>query len=103
MRKFVDIVIETTNPTAAVNRLHSLGLDKGNGIQLFGSPLESDGGPLYLTFRVWGDRVHVIPGNNNPTFTIIWRSDEVDEDGELLPWPQINLDGTVTQGARVIS
>ncbi len=103
MRKFVDIVIETTNPTAAVNRLHSLGLDKGNGIQLFAIPLESESGPFYLTFRVWEDRVHVISDNNSPTFSIIWRSDVFNEDGELLPWPQINLDGTVIQGARVIA
>lgn len=103
MKSFVDIVIETTNPTAAKNRLHSLGLDKGSGIRIFTTPLESVSGLFYLTFRVWEDRVHVIPENNNPTFTIKWRSDESDEDGNLFPWPQINLDGTVIQGARVIS
>ena len=103
MKSFVDIVIETINPTGALNRLHSLGLEKGNGLLLFATPLESVAGPFYVTFRVWEDRVHVIPKNNNPTFTIKWRSDEFDEDGNLYPWPQINLDGTVIQGARVIS
>ncbi len=96
MKPFVDIGIETTNLTAAINRLHSLGLSKGDGIRLFGGALESVTGLHYLMFRVWEDRTHVIPGNNNPTFTIVWRSDEVDEEtGELLPLPEvevINLD-----------
>ena len=103
MKPFVDIVIETINPTGALNRLHSLGLAKGNGLLLFAIPLESENGPFYVTFRVWEDRVHVIPKNNNPVFAIKWRSDEFDEDGNLFPRPQINLDGTVIQGARVIS
>ena len=103
MIKFVDLVIETTNPTGAINRLHSLGLDKGDGIKLFATPLESESGPFYITFRVSADRVHVIPDHNSPVFTIKWRSDVFDEDGNLFPWPQINLDGTVIQGARVIS
>lgn len=111
MRDFVDIVIETTNPTAAKNRLHSLGLSKGDGIRLFTSILESVDNLFYFTFRVWSDRVHVIPKNNNPTFTILWRSDELDEEGNLFPWPEVevptpNTDGnpqTRTQGVGRIA
>ena len=105
MRHFIDIEIETTNPTAALSRLHSLGLEKGNGIRLYTSTLESVTGLFYFTFRVWADRVHVIPENNNPTFKIMHRSDE--EAGEQLPRPMVevtnydidgNPDGTRIQG-----
>jgi len=103
MKSFVDIVIETTNPTAALNRLHSLGLEKGNGIKLSTRAIESDVNLFYFTFRVWSDRVHVIPDNNNPTFTIVWRSDVFDEDGNRQPMPDINLLTGTTQGAVEIS
>lgn len=98
MRNFVDIEIETTNPTGAVNRLHSLGLEKGNGIHLFTLDLESVDNLFYFTFRVWEDRVHVIPKKNNPTFKIVWRSDEHDEDGNLLPHPMVEAPTPNTDG-----
>ena len=107
MRPFVDINIETNNLAATEGRLHSLGLSKGNGIRLFTSALESVGGLFYLTFRVWEDRIHVIPKSNSPSFLILWRSDVRDEEGELLPWPEVevtkydidgNPDGTRHQG-----
>ena len=104
MRPFVDIVVETSNLTGALNRLHSLGLEKGNGIRLFAPSLESVDSLFYFTFRVWQDRVHVIPEHNNPTFKILWRSDEQDPP---IPWPEVevhaydidgNPDGTRMQG-----
>ena len=104
MKQFVDIVIESANIAAMWGRLHSLGLDTGNGIRVFTSALESVPGLFYITFRVWEDRVHVIPKNNNPTFTILWRSDEQDPP---VPWPLVevikydidgNPDGTRMQG-----
>lgn len=109
MRPFVDIGIETTNPTAAVNRLHSMGLSKGDGIRVFSGMLESITGLYYFTFRVWQDRVHVIPENNNPTFTLLWRSDRQDPP---VPWPEVevtkydidgNPDGTTMQGCGRIA
>ena len=87
MRAFVDIVIETQNKTAAMGRLHSLGLDKGDGVRLFTNWVESKDGLFYLMFRVWEDRVHVIPEHNNPNFTILWRSDDLDEEGQRKPLP----------------
>lgn len=89
---FVDIAIETANITAAVNRLHSLGLSKGDGIRVYSDNLEGVNGLFYFTFRVFEDRVHVIPGNNNPTFTIVWRGDEFDEEGKLFPWPMVDCE-----------
>jgi hypothetical protein len=116
MRPFVDIVIETTNLTGAMNRLHSFGLEKGNGIRLFTGLLESVGGLSYFTFRVWEDRINVIPENNAPPFTILWRSDVYVDDGEgnmvLEPWPMVevqaydidgNPDGTRMQGVGRIA
>jgi len=88
MKPFVDIVVETSNPTGALNRLHSLGLEKGNGIRLFAPTLESVDNLFYFTFRVWQDRVHVIPDNNNPVFTILWRSDRQDQP---VPWPEVEV------------
>ena len=104
MKSFVDIVVETSNRTGAFNRLHSLGLEKGNGIRLFAPTLESVDNLFYFTFRVWADRVHVIPGNNNPVFTILWRSDEFDEEGYLFPWPEVEVnvdDGINTPYTRM--
>lgn len=104
MRPFVDIVIETTNPTAAMNRLHSLGIKKGDGIRLYSGMIESVDNLFYFTFRVWEDRVHVIPEHNNPTFTILWRSDRQDPP---VDWPMVevinydidgNPDGTTMEG-----
>ena len=92
MKPFVDIVVETQNLTGALNRLHSLGLEKGNGIRLYTQTLESVGNLFYFTFRVWEDRVHVIPKNNNPVFNIVWRSDEFDEEGHLLPKIIVNCE-----------
>jgi len=103
MKPFVDIIIETTNQTAALNRLHSLGLEKGNGIKLYTRAIESVANLFYFTFRVWSDRVHVIPDNYNATFTVVWRSDVFDEDGHRLPMPDINLLTGTTQGAVEIS
>jgi len=88
MKPFVDIVVETSNLTGALNRLHSLGLEKGNGIRLYTCTLESVSSLLYFTFRVWQDRVHVIPDNNNPVFTILWRSDRQDPP---VPWPEVEV------------
>ncbi len=78
----VDIQVETTNRTGAINRLHSLGLETGNNdvtdivtINL----ANTVNGKTYFSFRVPNDRAHVIPDNNSPVFTIVWRSDRPEE------------------------
>ena len=83
MKPFADLEIETINPTGAINRLHSLGLDKGNGIRLFTETIiESVDNLFYFSFRVFADRIHVIPDQNNPVFNIVRRSDQFDEEGK---------------------
>ena len=94
----VDIQVQTTNKTAALNRLHSLGLETGNNdvtdivTILLSNTVD---GLDYFSFRVPDDRVHVIPENNNPTFTIVWRSDRPIEFPEkpLIEVVNYDIDG----------
>ncbi len=103
MRPFVDIEIETINPTGAINRLHSLGLKKGDGIRLFtGTIVESIDNLFYFSFRVFKDRVHVIPGNNNPVFNIVRRSDQFDEDGNQLPKIMVDCERLDTETQQMV-
>ena len=103
MKPFVDIEIETINPTGALNRLHSLGLAKGNGIRLFTKTIiESVDNLFYFSFRVFADRIHVIPDQNNPVFRIKRRSDVRDEEGKPMPRIMVNCERWDTETQQMI-
>jgi hypothetical protein len=118
----IDVVFKYSNETAFHNRLVALGLSVRTGqdenghdyrveelMGLCSTPvLEDTSGDKYLCSRMTQEDADKFPGNDhNPAFTIIWRSDDLDEDGNKADWPEVtitaydidgNPSGTTTQG-----
>ena len=123
----IEVIFRYGNSTAFKNRLNALALSFRDGDDENGDPyrteaflgsvstphLEDVNGDKYFTARLVADDADKIPDNDqNPAFAIIWRSDEVDEDGNLEPWPEAegqsydidgNPDGTRFQGVGRIA
>ena len=91
----VDIVVETNNPTAAMARVHSLGITDKDLIALTPAIVDVLTGVSHFNFRIPDDRAHVIPAHNNPTFSVLWREDELcgtEEDPVICPWPMVTVE-----------
>ena len=118
----VDVVCKYGNDLAFYNRLRALQLEvheaeegetlKAEGrIERVNTPTLTDiNGDMYLTFRCTQKQADKIPSQgNNPAFTMIWRSDELDEtDPENpvpYPWPEAEVnaydENGVVSGTRM--
>lgn len=119
----IDCVLKTGNLTSCNARLKQLGIvvretgdetNPWNGrtedrYEIVNTPILTDvSDDMYFCIRMTDEQAAKIPKNDTPNFATIWRSDEFDEEGNLLPWPEVevqaydidgNLSGTRFQGA----
>lgn len=96
----ITIVCKYNNETAFLNRLKALGLIIRDPTGEFGNvvveniieavntpPLEDISGDFLVTFRCSVAQANKLPPDNNPAFSIVWRSDVFQEDESLFDWP----------------
>lgn len=62
-------------------------------------PLIATNGNLVSCVRLTGEQAALTPEVTAPDFLCDWRSDEVDEEGNSLPWPEYEVNQYDEQGA----
>lgn len=110
--KHVYIVCQYSNETAFFNRLKALGLIVRNKIDEEGytrkpeqriekcnTPLDilvDTNGDHFVTLKCLPEQADKLPPDNNPAFSLRWRSDDYEEDAEgnrsLKPFPEAEID-----------
>ena len=116
----IDLVIKTKNLKTAFARLRVLGLrvncdEEGTPLTRYEEmvehcctpPIKDINGDWYFTFRITDEsKANKIPKQDTPNFAVIWQSNELDGEGNKLPWPEVEVrgeTGTFMQGVGMIA